>query len=323
MQLISILLVIVGILTLLSGAIVFFGSSKADRPTSAWYFLAATFSTIWLAAIAFFLTAKTDREAIAPFLINAGLISALLLDVSFLGYGAWGEKWGRLATLIFLVAALVISAVIAVRPDLLYSEVVLANTGNYANLVIGPLYFAYVGFFALIIPAILYAFFRQYRRARSRKKRIGGLVVLGSFCLASVVTLVTNLIMPMPFFNNWSMTWLGPLMLSIIILSVYYIVLRYKAINLSYTWLRIFSYVVVVSSIAIVYMVIFAIIFAALFHGSTPSLEVIVLNFIMILIFMALVPAMHGFMGFIRRLVLEQHPSHSEKTDKKEPGKKS
>jgi len=50
-------------------------------------------------------------------------------------------------------------------------------------------------------------------------------------------------------------------------------------------------------------MIIFSIVFAALFRGSTPSTEVIVLNFIMILIFIALMPAMNGLMEFIRSLI--------------------
>ena len=79
-------------------------------------------------------------------------------------------------------------------------------------------------------------------------------------------------------------------------------------INLSVRWLQFFSYMVVVVSIAIVYMIIFSIVFAALFRGSTPSLEVIILNFIMILIFIALIPAMNGLITFIRRLIIEQHP---------------
>ena len=60
MQLIVILLATVAILTFLSGAIVFFGSSKSDRARSAWYFTAAIFATAWMSSIAIFLVAKPD-----------------------------------------------------------------------------------------------------------------------------------------------------------------------------------------------------------------------------------------------------------------------
>ena len=62
-------------------------------------------------------------------------------------------------------------------------------------------------------------------------------------------------------------------------------------------------------------MMIFAIIFAALFRGSPPSTEVIILNFIMILVFIALMPAMNEFIKFIRTLIgqSDQHKSHPAK----------
>ena len=56
-------------------------------------------------------------------------------------------------------------------------------------------------------------------------------------------------------------------------------------------------------------MVIFSAIFAALFRGSTPSTEVIILNFIMILIFLALMPAMNEFIKFVRSLISGQKPT--------------
>ena len=68
-------------------------------------------------------------------------------------------------------------------------------------------------------------------------------------------------------------------------------------------WIKIFSYIVIIASIAIVYMVIFSAIFAALFRGSTPSTEVIILNFIMIMVFLLLMPAMTEVMNFVRSLI--------------------
>ena len=57
-------------------------------------------------------------------------------------------------------------------------------------------------------------------------------------------------------------------------------------------------------------MVIFSVVFAGLFRGSTPSTEVIILNFIMIVIFIALMPAMNELSNFIRSLISGQpHPA--------------
>lgn len=310
MQLIVILLATVSVLTFLSGAIVFFGSSKGDRIRSAWYFLAAIFATIWMTSISFFLIASPNRISTIGWHVNWTFISALFLDTAFLGYGAWNKKYGKLTTLLFLLIGLIISGAILISPGDLYTAVTLANTGNSVTMNIGPLYFGYIGFFCTIVPAIVAVFFHQFLKTRSKRKRGGDFVTMGSFGLSSTLVLIFNLILPL--FNNWSLIWIGPLALAVTILAVYYTILRYKMLNLSSIWLRVFSYVVVIASIAILYMIIFSVIFAALFRGSTPSTEVIILNFIMILIFITLIPAMSGLLNYIKLLISGQQKSKED-----------
>ena len=306
MQLIVILLATVSILTFLSGAIVFFGSSKGDRVRSAWYFTAAIFATAWMASIATFMVATPDRADVIGWHVNWTFISAIFLDAAFLGYGAWEKKYGKIATLVFLLLGLGISSAILINPTALYSDVILSNTGNSVVMCMGPVYFSYIAFFGAIVPAIIAVFFHQFLKSRSKRKRGGDIITMASFATSSTLVLIVNLILPL--FNNWNFIWLGPLALAVTILGVYYTILRYRMLNLSSIWLRIFSYIVVIASIAIIYMIIFSVIFAALFRGSTPSTEVIVLNFIMILIFITLIPAMNTLMTFIRSLIMGQDP---------------
>lgn len=314
MQLIAILLATVSILTFLSGFIVFAGSSKGNRARSTWYFTAAIFATIWMISISMFLTATTESVNI-DWHVKWTFASAILLDAAFLGYIVWREKYGKIITLIFLILGLVISGFIFFTPEYLYSGVILSNAGNSVTLNIDSLYFAYNGFFALIVPAIVFLLFRQFRRSTSERKRSGDIITMTSFGVSSVMTLVFNLILPI--LGNWNLIWLGPLALAITILSIYYVILRYHVLNLSSIWLRIFSYIVAITSLAIVYMVIFAIIFAALFRGSTPSMEVIMLNFIMILIFLCLVPVINRLFSFFNKLINQkkidpQDSNHNE-----------
>lgn len=301
MQLIVILLTTVSILTFLSGAIVFFGSSKADRAKSAWYFLAAIFATVWMSSISFFLVAPPSAIDTIGWHVNWTFASALFLDTAFLGYGAWNKKYGKAATLAFCLLSLLIGGAIILKPEELYSAVVLSHAGNSVVMNIGWLYFSYIGFFCAIVPAIIWVFLYQFIKTSSKRKRGGDIVTMGSFGLSSTLVLIFNLILPL--FNNWSLIWIGPLALAVTILAVYYTILRYRMLNLNSIWLRIFSYVVIIASIAIIYMIIFSVIFAALFRGSMPSTEVIILNFIMILIFIALMPAMSGLMDHIKTLI--------------------
>lgn len=311
MQLIVILLATVSILTFLSGAIVFFGASKGDRARSAWYFAAAIFATAWMASIATFMVATPDRANVIGWHVNWTFISAIFLDTAFLGYGAWQKKYGKIATLLFLSLGLMVSLAIALDPSSLYSDVILINTGNSVTMRMGPVYFSYIAFFGAIVPVIISVFFHQFLKSRSKCKRGGDIITMISFAISSTIVLIVNLILPL--LNNWTLIWLGPLALAVTILGVYYTILRYRMLNLSSIWLRIFSYIVMIASIAIIYMIIFSMIFAALFCGSTPSTEVIVLNFIMILIFITLIPALNTLMTHIRSLIMGQDPNKEQK----------
>lgn len=319
MQLIVILLTTVAILTFLSGAIVFFGSTKGDRIRSAWFFAAAIFATIWMASISLFLVAEPSWSNIIDWHAKWTFVSAILIDVAFLGYVAWREKYGHVVTTAFLVFGLIISSLIFINPSLLYSEIILDRAGNSIIMNIGALYFSYIAFFCAIVPAIVFALLKQSFKTKSTRKRGGDLVIMGSFGLSSTIILIANLILPL--FGNWSVVWLGPLALSTTIIVFYYTILRYHALNLSSIWIRVFSYIIIITSLAIIYMIIFAIVFAALFRGSTPSTEVILLNFVMILIFLLLMPAMNEISKFIRSLIIFHDDKH--KIEKSKNGKES
>ena len=190
MQLIVILLATVSILTLLSGAIVFFGSSKKDRIRSAWYFIAAIFATVWMASISIFLVAKPEDMDSIVWHVNWTFVSAILLDVAFLGYGAWNKKYGKITTAIFLALGLLVGGTILLNPSALYSEVVLSNSGNSVTMNIGLLYFCYIAFFGAIVPVIVGVFAHQYFKTKSQSKRGGDIVTMGSFGISSTIVLV-------------------------------------------------------------------------------------------------------------------------------------
>ena len=313
MQLIVILLTTVAVLTLLSGAIVFFGSSKGDRIRSAWFFLAAIFATAWMASISVFMLAEPTWTNNIGWHVKWTFVSAILIDLAFLGYVAWREKYGKALTLFFTIFGLTISALIFLFPGLLYSDVIISRTGNSVVMDIDPLYFAYIAYFAMIVPAIVFNLFRQSRKTHSQRKKGGDLTIMISFGLSSLITLVANLVLPL--LGNWSAIWLGPLALSATIIGFYYTILKYRSLNLSSIWLKAFSHIVIIASVAIIYMIIFSIVFAGLFRGSPPSIEVIILNFIMVVIFLTLMPAMSELATSIRKLINDQGNNKTDKQD--------
>ncbi len=309
MQLIAILLTTVSILTLLSGIAVFAGSKKADRARSAWFFLATIFATVWMVSISLFLTAAADwPNDIMTILVDLTYISAIFIDIALLGYIAWQYKYGKITTLAFLIAGIIFAGFFIKNPSLLYTDIVLTNAGNSLITNTGLFYFTYIAFFCALVPAVLITLLRQIIKSKSDRVKNGDIVLLVGFGISGTMSLIFNLILP---FWTWDYIWLGPLAISATIIAFYYTILRYRVLKLGSAWLRILSYIVVIASAAVIYMIVFYIVFLAMFRGSTPSIEVIALNFVMVLFFLLLMPAMSELTAFIRSLI------HGEE-DKKE-----
>ncbi len=198
---------------------------------------------------------------------------------------------------------LILAGFIIYNPNLLYTEIVFANSGNSLVTNVGPFYFVYVAFFCCLVPAILISLLKKVWKGSSFRSHGGDLVLLIGFAISGTMSLIFNLILP---FWTWNYIWLGPLAISTTIIAFYYTILRYRSLNLSSRWLKILSYIVIVASCAVIYIVIFYIIFAAMFRGSSPSPEVIILNFVMIAIVLALIPATNELNMFIRSLISNQ-----------------
>ncbi|MBQ3473828.1 hypothetical protein IJH24_00125 [Candidatus Saccharibacteria bacterium] len=303
MQLIVILLITVSILTVLSGATVFFGAKKGERLKSFWFFVATIFAAIWIVSICIFLRAAPNSTFNMAWHTNWTFVSAIFIDIALLAYISWQEKFGKLITAFFFILGLVLTGIFVNNPALLYTDIILANSGNSLVTNVGPFYFAYAGFFCLLVPAVMLTLLKQIITSSSFKKRGGDLVLLIGFGISGTMSLIFNLILT---FWRWDLIWLGPLAISTTIIAFYYSILRYRVLNLYSTWLKVLSYIVIITSLAVVYMVIFSIVFAAMFRGATPSTEVIVLNFIMILIVLLLLPATNELNMFIRSLISNQ-----------------
>lgn len=315
MQLIVILLVVVSILTFLSGATIFFGAAKRDRMRAARFFVATIFATIWSVSIGIFLVADPSQAERIYWHVNWTFISAIFIDVALLGFIAWHQKYGKVATSVFAVLGLILASCLVANPSLLYTDVNLTRYGNSLTTNIGPFYIVYIIFFCLLVPTVIFTLLRQIIHSHSPKKRGADLVLLIGFAISGTMALIFNLIVPL---WDWSLIWIGPVAISTTIIAFYYTILRYRILNLSSRWLKLLSYVVIITSVAVVYMVIFAVVFAALFRGSTPSLEVIILNFIMVLIFLALTPAMNEFTKFTRSLITGEKKPQGEDTSSDE-----
>lgn len=299
MQLITILLVTVSILTVLSGLAVFCGAARKERARSAWFFLATIFAAIWTDSIALFLNATSEMGDLIPVAVNLTFISALFFDVGLIGYLSWQRKSGKIFTLLLSAVAIILALSIAINPGLLYKQIILSDQGNSIELNLGGFYIAYAVFTVLKMVNIVTSSILTMIES-SKAKRKGYLVLLIGYMAAGLMMLIFNMILT---FTRWDLIWVGPISISTTIICFYLAVLRFKMVSLNTNWLRMLSYVVLMLSGAVFYMVIFALVFRLLFRGASPSIEVIVLNFIMIAIVLLMFPAMNELTALVEALV--------------------
>lgn len=304
MNFINILVIAVSVLTILSAIALVFGSTKAGRPRSLWFLAAAIGEVIWAVSIALMLSIHDDAfgKAVSPWLVKGIYIGAIIMDSTILGYVAWKYKFGRAVTTLFLVVGLIMITALSVDPSILYSSINLSNYGNSVTIDMSRgFYFIYIAYFIAIVPSFCFALVYRIRHTKNKNSKKGYLFFLCGLAAAGFLSLVFDLIMPI---YRYDLIWVGPLAIGLIMLGFYYAVLRYRMIQLSMNWLRFFSSVVIFSSGVIIYLLIFHLVFSALFKVASPSFQVILLNFIMIAIVLLLAPAITEIMSLTRSLIM-------------------
>lgn len=301
MQLVMMLVVVVSILTILSGVSVIAGSSKKERSTAIWFLLVAVGAAIWSISVGVFLSLTGNEEATGLNLVQMIFISSTLTLVALVGNTSWRYKLGKITTIIFAVIGLVLSVIVLCVPETVFSAVEIKNTGNVVHFNIGACSIAYGALISLCTLVAFVALIYRITHTRKRNVKSGNIVYLIGIAITIACSLPCDLIMPM---NSYcALMWVGPITVATTMLGYYYAILRYRLMVLSSAWMKILSYVILMASGAVIYMVIFYIIFMALFKGSKPSMEVILLNFIMVLIVLLLMPVINEVSAFIKSLI--------------------
>lgn len=304
MNLINILVIAISVLTILSALALVFGSAKKERGRSLWFLAAAVGEVLWGVSIAVALSLPPTETgyAMMPWCIKGIYVGAILMDSTILGYVSWKYKWGRYLTTFFLVVGAILSVIFLYDPSVLYTGFTLASGGNSLQIDMGSWFYpAYIAYFCTIVPAFCLALIYQIRHAKSRDEKKGYWFFLIGLAVAGFFSLIFDLILPP---NRYDLIWVGPLLIGLTMMGFYYAVLRYRMITLSTGWLKVMSTVVLVNMVVIVYLLIFHVVFSALFKVSSPSFQVILLNFIMVAIVLLLAPAIAEIWAMIKSLIM-------------------
>ena len=301
MQLTMILIAVVSILTLLSGISVVAGSNKKERSTAIWFLFIAVGATSWAVSVGLFLNAAVGNDELALHFAEAIFISAIFTMIAVLGNTTWRYRLGKILVLIVSLIGAILTALVICAPNSIFSSISLSNSGNVAFFAIGP---GSITFGALIVSSAVTALaslIYQILHTNKKRARKGFIIYLVGLSITLVFSLICDLALPLSGYD--ALMWVGPIAVSTTMLGYYYAILRYRLMVLSSAWMKILSYVILMASGAVIYMVIFYLIFMALFKGSKPSMEVILLNFIMVLIVLLLMPVINEASAFIRSLI--------------------
>ena len=303
MNFIYILVIAVAVLTILAGVALVFGASKSERMRSLWFLLAAVGEVIWAVSIAVFLSLGngTVDHDMAPWLVLGIYIGALVMDAALLSYIAWGYKIGKIVSVFFVIASVILIVLLAYDPSILYSSITLKDTGNSVAVSMNAYYIAYLAFFCLLNTAIFLFLVYKIRHENNKKSRRGYLFFLIGLMATGILSGIFDLFLPL---FRYDLIWVGPITIGLTILGFYFSILKYKIVSLNARWLKSLSAVVIIGGAFIAYLLIFHLVFSALFKVPNPSYQVILLNFVMVAIVLALVPAIIEISNMAKSLIM-------------------
>lgn len=307
MNLTSILLIATAVLSLISGIIFLAGSVKNSRWSGFWVFMISLGCTIWAFGCGSFLALPVGADVMADWSILCIYLGGMLLALSVLVYAAWWCYLGkyrilsRLYVIVCAVFAAFLGVILIYDRSVLYDGITLSNAGNAVHLYWGWYYIAYCIFFAMAFCGFWICQFINARKARTKQVRKGAYVLFFGFLVTALISGFYNVLLPP---SNYSLIWVGPLSMDIVLLAFFYSTLRYRMIAVSSHWLRLLAYGVTILSGVIIYMVIFYIIFTALFKIPNPSSSILVLNFLMIVIVLLLIPVINEINAALRSMIM-------------------
>ena len=142
-----------------------------------------------------------------------------------------------------------------------------------------------------------------YHAKKDSRKRVrkGDYILSCGLTISGILSATFDLLLPV--MGRYDLIWVGPLSVSIAMLAYFYGILKYRIISVSARWLRVMAYGVILSAGAAIYMILFYIIFTALFKIPNPSTSVLVLNFIMIVIVLLLMPVIQEITASVRSMI--------------------
>lgn len=290
MQLIKTLLLAVSVLVILAGISVIFGSTKQNKMNGLRFFFATLGAAVWTISIMVFLGLPLDATSVAPVIVTMIIGGITLCDICLLAYLGWQYRYGKAATIFFSLIGVGLILVLQFFPNVFYSEVILSNEINKIIITKGWYYVALIVYFFAISITFSSFLMKRIKATNNKGLKTGLKVFYVGLSIGGILALIFDLVL-LSIAPN--LIWIGPMATSISILSFYFSVVKFRVLSMTSKWMKVMSYLILIATGIILYILVFYAIFTALFRIPTPSSAVILLNIVMTVILLLLIPAIN------------------------------
>lgn len=298
MFLITILLYAVATLTILTGISVLCGTTKQSKLKGVWFALATLGTAVWSATIALFLSLPESSASLAPTIVVGIIAGITFTDIALLGYASWEDgRTGKLVTSFAALGGAFIVATLALHPELFYNNITFSDGLNTIHTVRTWYFYLIIGYFTLVSVVYTNSITKGAKHIKSQGAKLGLKIFQAGLSLGGILALVFDLLL---LTSHPNLVWIGPMAVSLTIAVFFYSVVKYRILALTGNSMKLLSYIIVIAIGAIVYILLFYLVFTAIFRVTTPSVEILVLNLIMIAIVFCLLPAIFEVTSMIK-----------------------
>jgi hypothetical protein len=307
----------VAVLAVIIGVVIFTSNrGQKDRASAISLSLAVFGAALWVFFVQLFRNATTISQANIFLQIFSAV--ALLIPIGCLLYASslWLRK-GSLAV-VSSVAGLIWATImyfIIFNFDMFQADIAISTGNNYGTLADSPVTVAYFSAFGVFfVISIVMIVVKAFKNQDANFRR-GLLYLAGCLALSSLLSSTTNIILPI--IGHSELFWVGPLSVALTMIFAYFIILRYKLFVNSSHLLQTLTYLVVVAIVAIIYTCLFYLIFTLVFRGASPSDEIVIFNFVMIVIVILILPSVNHSIKYVRKVIADNGVSLEEQNETK------
>jgi hypothetical protein len=163
-------------------------------------------------------------------------------------------------------------------------------------------YFILTGVFVLTLLIKIFYTSRQIDRTKVKSDAFKGfLLVIIAYSIVALAVVIFNLLVP-AFTNNFHLAWLGGAVFLLFAIMIYIDIVRYEQFDIAESVVHFISYAIVVTVVVAIYLLALGAVYKFIFKVESPSLELYMVNAILVVIIVMLLPLINEMNFYLRRV---------------------